>query len=213
MRSRQPFLENIIWAEMLISTNRLPMGMAEGRTDIHEIRLMGLILAQSIGVGFAIALFDAGIWLNEESVYVNGLTWGMGALAVQVFGMYTFKMFLEGGMQERASFSHMQKEQSGRMRQMQMEFERRQQDMQMKQQEAQFEHRLRWMEQNPNVPYPGDMEIGMPQYATSGYYGQEGMMAPEHYAHVEQPLDLGAKGEDEKKTAKRGADGKFAKKE
>ena len=213
MRSRQPFLENIIWAEMLISTNRLPMGMAEGRTDIHEIRLMGLILAQSIGVGFAIALFDAGIWLNEESVYVNGLTWGMGALAVQVFGMYTFKMFLEGGMQERASFSHMQIEQSGRMRQMQMEFERRQQDMQMKQQEAQFEHRLRWMEQNPNVPYPGDMEIGMPQYATSGYYGQQGMMVPEHYAHVEQPLDLGAKGEDEKKTPKRGADGKFAKKE
>ena len=71
MRSRQPFLENIIWAEMLISTNRLPMGMAEGRTDIHEIRLMGLILAQSIGVGFAIALFDAGIWLNDESVHVQ----------------------------------------------------------------------------------------------------------------------------------------------
>jgi len=198
---------------MLISTKRLPMGMTEGKTDIHEIRLMGLILAQSIGVGFAIALFDAGIWLNEESVYVNGLTWGMGALAVQVFGMYTFKMFLEGGMQERASFSHMQKEQSGRMRQMQMEFERRQQDMQMKQQEAQFEHRLRWMEKNPNVPYPGDMEIGMPQYSTSGYYGQHMMGAPEHYANVEQPLDLGANEEPKKKTPKRGPDGKFAKKD
>jgi len=30
---------------------------------------------------------------------------------------------------------------------------------------------------------------------------------------VEQPLDLGAKGESEKKNPKRGADGKFAKKE
>ena len=69
-----------------------------------EIRLMGLILAQSILVAVAVGIFSSGVWLpggTGASDWVNGLSYGMGALAVQVLAYYVFKMFFEQQMKER----------------------------------------------------------------------------------------------------------------
>ena len=50
-------------------------------TSEAEIRLMGLILAQSALVGLAIGLFDADMWLNTNDPLVNGFTYAMAAFS------------------------------------------------------------------------------------------------------------------------------------
>ena len=67
-------------------------------TDKSEMRLTGLILTQSLLIGAAVGIYDAGIWLpggKEAGHYVNGITYAMGALAVQILAYYLFKMFFE----------------------------------------------------------------------------------------------------------------------
>ena len=67
------------------------------RTESNEaeIRLMGLILSQSALVGLAVGIYDSGIWLVNDSEFVNGLTYAMGAFAVQGLAYYFFKMFFD----------------------------------------------------------------------------------------------------------------------
>ena len=48
-----------------------------------EIRLMGLILAQSTLVGVAIGVFDSNVWLMNDTPWLNGFTYAMGAFFVQ----------------------------------------------------------------------------------------------------------------------------------
>ena len=60
------------------------------------MKMTGLILAQSALVGVAVGVYDAGIWLPAGSAgdsWVNGMTYSMGALAVQTIAYYFFKMF------------------------------------------------------------------------------------------------------------------------
>ena len=77
------------------------MKLNEGSQDM---KMTGLILAQSALVGVAVGVYDAGIWLPAGSAgdsWVNGMTYSMGALAVQTIAYYFFKMFFEQQMQER----------------------------------------------------------------------------------------------------------------
>ena len=60
-----------------------------------EIRLMGLILAQSALVGVAVGVFDADVWLKNDTTWLNGFTYAMGAFFVQGIAYYVFKMFFE----------------------------------------------------------------------------------------------------------------------
>ena len=80
-------------------------------TNEAEIRLMGLILSQSALVGLAVGIFDAGIWLTNDTEFVNGLPYAMGAFAVQGLAYYFFKMFFEHNMQERAQSADMERQQ------------------------------------------------------------------------------------------------------
>ena len=77
-------------------------------TSEAEIRLMGLILAQSALVGLAIGLFDADMWLNTNDPLVNGFTYAMAAFFVQGIAYYFFKMFFEQNMQERVRIQNME---------------------------------------------------------------------------------------------------------
>ena len=76
----------------------------DGEVDTSELRLTGLILAQSAMVGLAVGVFDSGVWLPAGASgdsWMNGMTYAMGALAVQMLGFYIFKMFFEQSMQQR----------------------------------------------------------------------------------------------------------------
>ncbi len=86
-----------------MKTFMLPSGVASNMasTDAEqqaEIRLMGLILAQSIFVGVAVGIFDAGLWLELDGAVINGVTYSMGAFAMQGLGYYIFKMFFQQNM-------------------------------------------------------------------------------------------------------------------
>ena len=51
--------------------------------DQAEIRLLGLILMQSMSIGMAVGIYHADLWLAHEDPLVNGMTYAMGAFAVQ----------------------------------------------------------------------------------------------------------------------------------
>jgi len=119
-----------------------------------EIRLMGLILAQSALVGIAIGVFDAELWLISDTPMLNGFTYAMAAFFVQGIAYYFFKMFFEQNMQERVRTTQVEKSRQDRYRQMQLSFDNRRNDMEMRMQEAQLEQELRWMEQNPGKMPP-----------------------------------------------------------
>ncbi len=108
-------------------------------TSEAEIRLMGLILAQSALVGLAIGLFDADMWLNTNDPMVNGFTYAMAAFFVQGIAYYFFKMFFEQNMQERVRIQNMERERQGRYRSMQYTFDNRRAEMELRMQEAQLE--------------------------------------------------------------------------
>ena len=123
-------------------------------TSEAEIRLMGLILAQSALVGLAIGLFDADMWLNTNDPLVNGFTYAMAAFFVQGIAYYFFKMFFEQNMQERVRIQNMERERQGRYRSMQYQFDNRRAEMELRMQEAQLEAELNWMEKNPGKMPP-----------------------------------------------------------
>ncbi len=166
-----------------------------------EIRLMGLILAQSILVAVAVGIFSSGVWLpggTGASDWVNGLTYGMGALAVQVLAYYVFKMFFEQQMKERVRSTNLERQRNYQYRSMQQNFDHRRAEMEIRMQEAQLERELRWMEANPGkMPPSWGVKGGSPSLV-SAFDNQGGAAAtfdgskiPTHEAHTPAPLTLG----------------------
>ena len=168
-----------------------------------EIRLMGLILAQSALVGIGIGVFDAELWLITETPMLNGFTYAMAAFFVQGIAYYFFKMFFEDNMQERVRSTNMEKGRQNRYRQMQNNFDSRRSDMEMRMQEAQLEAEIRWMELNPGkMPPSWGVHGGSPSMITSYDTKQFNPGIPNHDAEIDKPINLGIKEEekaDEKK--------------
>ena len=55
-------------------------------SDTDEMKMTGLILAQSALVGVAVGVFSAGLWLptgEGSDSTVNGMTYAMGVLHLQ----------------------------------------------------------------------------------------------------------------------------------
>ena len=175
--------------------------------DQSEIRLMGLILMQSMSIGLAVGIFDAKLWIDLDDPMVNGVTYSMAAFAVQGLAYYLFKMFFQQGMDEKARMANQERERRTRYRTMEFSFDRRRQDMEMRMQEAQLETELAWMENNPGKT---------PPWVEARMYGgsmDTGDFIPELSAE-KAPLSLGLDfSEKEEKKKSRGADGKFKKKE
>ena len=163
-----------------------------------EIRLMGLILAQSALVGVAIGVFDAGVWLINETAWLNGFTYAMAAFFVQGIAYYVFKMFFEQGMQERVRTTNLDRNRQYQYRVMQENFDKRRADMELRMREAQLEQELRWMEQNPGQIPPSWGVQGGPPSLVSQYYNESPPNLPSHTANIRQPLSLGVGMEDEK---------------
>ncbi len=125
---------------------------ADGEIDNSELRLTGLILAQSALIGVAVGVFDSGIWLpagQSQDSWVSGMTYAMAALAVQIVAFYIFKMFFEQSMQQRVRMQNRQKEYEMRVRGMQGEHEQRRMELQLRIQEMQLEKDLAAFRQNP----------------------------------------------------------------
>jgi|TARA_Y100000592_G_scaffold92307_1_gene153829 hypothetical protein len=159
-----------------------------------EIRLMGLILAQSALVGVAVGVFDADVWLKNDTTWLNGFTYAMGAFFVQGIAYYVFKMFFEQSMRERARASQIDRQRTNKYRSMQQSFDSRRAEMEIRMQEAQLEAELRWMEANPGkMPPSWGVHGGSPSMVTSyDQQRQDNMRIPTHQAQTQQPLSLGA---------------------
>jgi len=159
----------------------------------QDMKMTGLILAQSALVGVAVGVYDAGIWLPAGSAgdsWVNGMTYSMGALAVQTIAYYFFKMFFEQQMQERVQMAELQNQRSRTMRQQQMSFDQRRAELEMRMQEAQLENELRWMAENPDKVSPSFNSGGFSGLATD-YHSSFNPGIPQHEAKSDQPLELG----------------------
>ena len=170
--------------------------------DDAEVRLMGLILAQSAMVGVAIGLYVSDVWIKADGTILNGVLYGGTALGFQVISYYVFKVFFQKGMDERARIQHIERNRSSRYRERQLDFDRRREELELRRMEMEMEAELRFMEQNPGAsrnPY-GVVEDSFEQM-------QE---IPKHASQRQQALDLGAS--KTKKSPARGPDGKFAKK-
>ena len=157
----------------------------DGQVDSSELRLTGLILAQSALIGVAVGVFDSGIWLPAGQTgdsWVNGMTYSMAALAVQVLAYYLFKMFFEQGMMQRVNQQNMQRERDMRLRSIQTEHEQRRIDMELRIQEMQLQRELAMFSQNPeawaaaqqaspsaptNTSSSGAMSLGLDSLATN----------------------------------------------
>jgi len=172
--------------------------------DQSEIRLMGLILMQSMSIGLAVGLFNANLWIDLEDPMVNGVTYAMAAFAVQGLAYYIFKMFFQQSMDDKARMATMERERRTRYRSMEVNFDSRRQDMEMKMQEAQLETELEWMERNPGKTPPW-VEARM--YSNS-------LDSTDFIPSTEpkSPLSLGLDFAEEQSRV-RGTDGKFKKKE
>mgnify|MGYP004184429755 CR=1 FL=1 len=133
--------------------------------DSSEMRLTGLILAQSALVGVAVGIYDAGIWLpagSTENHWVNGMTYSMGALAIQMLAFYVFKMFFEQQMMEKARLSEMQRTRNHAFREQQFNYDNRRMDMELRMQEMQLEKELLMLQNNPSQLL--QQESVMPQH-------------------------------------------------
>tara|TARA_R100000008_G_scaffold54347_1_gene33176 strand:- start:246 stop:833 length:588 start_codon:yes stop_codon:yes gene_type:complete len=184
--------------------------------DQAEIRLLGLILMQSMSIGMAVGIYHAGIWLAHADPVVNGMTYAMGAFAIQGIAYYVFKMFFQQSMDERATMAQMERDRRNRYTNMQTNFEQRRQDMELRMQEQQLDSELRWMEANPGKTPPwlasrmDDDPTNDLTIAASAFTN-----IPSHNVGGENKLDLGLSfdgDEEESNKQARGADGKFTKK-
>jgi len=176
--------------------------------DQSEIRLMGLILMQSMSIGLAVGIFDANFWIDLKEPAINGLTYAMAAFAVQGLAYYLFKMFFQQGMDDKARMASMERERRTRYRSMEFSFDRRRQDMEMRMQEAQLESELDWMEKNPGKTPPW-----VEQRLSSQASGYSDFVPKVPINDNNQPLSLGLDFEEEKPKRVRGPDGKYKKKE
>ena len=142
--------------------------------DKSEMRLTGLILTQSLLIGAAVGVYDAGIWLpggEDAGHYVNGITYAMGALAIQILAYYLFKMFFEEQMQDKVRVSELQRQRDFRFREQQFNYDQRRADMELRMQEMALEKELLWMQQNPGQTPPNQgghiQGLGIDTHASS----------------------------------------------
>ena len=173
--------------------------------DQAEIRLMGLILMQSITIGIAVGVFDSELWLIHSDPMINAMTYAMGAFAMQGLAYYVFKMFFQQGMDEKARMTQMERDRRVKYTGMQQTFEQRRQDMELRMQQMQMEAELKWLEANPGK---------MPSWVEDRF-DNPGVMGPSVAIGDSQPLDLGIsfdKDEEESLEEDRNADGTFKKK-
>ena len=121
-------------------------------SDADEMKMTGLILAQSALVGVAVGVYSSGLWMpagsNADST-INGMTYAMGALAVQTIAYYLFKMFFEQGMRERVQIAEMQRTRQDQFRRQQITFDQRRADLELRVQEMQLENELRMLHKDP----------------------------------------------------------------
>ena len=176
--------------------------------DQAEIRLLGLILMQSLSIGLAVGIFHSDMWLKHADPLVNGMTYSMGAFAVQGLAYYVFKMFFQQGMDEKARIAQMERERRVRSTGLQQTFEQRRQDMELRMQELQLDQELRWLEANPGQTPPWLNQRADAQAMTSASMS---LATPTHLAQEKPSLELGVSFDQEESS--RGADGKFKKKE
>tara|TARA_R100000908_G_scaffold55467_1_gene30756 strand:+ start:780 stop:1418 length:639 start_codon:yes stop_codon:yes gene_type:complete len=163
-------------------------------SDKSEMRLTGLILTQSALVGVAIGIYDAGLWLpggTGASEYVNGMTYAMGALAIQILAYYLFKMFFEEQMQERVRMSEMQRQRDYRFREQQFSYDQRRADMELRMQEMTLEKELLWMQQNPGKMPPSMMSNSQSGISGLGVDLFNTSKPPQHTANVTAPQSFG----------------------
>ncbi len=157
--------------------------------DTNEMKMTGLILAQSALVGISVGVYSSGLWSPAGSgadATINGMTYGMGALAIQTIAYYLFKMFFEQGMREKVQVSEMNRQRQTQFRQQQMGFDQRRMDLELRVQEIQLESELRRLHENPNAISEfndGSLGIGI----TGDYHNTQ----PIHQAQNEAPLNLG----------------------
>ena len=126
----------------------------DGEIDNSELRLTGLILAQSAMVGLAVGVFDSDMWLTAGASgdsWMNGITYAMGALAVQILGFYMFKMFFERQMKQRVYHQNRQREYDTRLRGMQSDHDQRRMELELRVQEMQLQKELAMYQSNPNA--------------------------------------------------------------
>lgn len=168
-----------------------------------DMKMTGLILAQSALVGLAVGVYASGLWLpiSGEDSWISGMTYAMGALAVQTIAYYFFKMFFEQQMQERVQLAEMQRTRQLSSRQLQVDYEQRRSELELRMQEAQLENELRWMMENPDKVSPtfvqggGTYDSNYSSPNGSDYHSTAGFNpghAPDHAASIAQPLNLGA---------------------
>jgi len=164
--------------------------------DTNEMKMTGLILSQSALVGLAVGTYSSGLWLPAGSTgdtWVNGVTYAMGALAIQTIAYYLFKMFFEQGMREKVQVAELNRTRQSQFRQQQINFDQRRADLELRVQELQLENELRILHENPERITPG---FSTPSFndgtITMGIAGDyHSTVNPTHSAQSEAPLNLG----------------------
>ena len=165
----------------------------------NELRVLGLLAFISIWLGAAIAVYELELlWDRSESTYQNVLQMTMTSFTFLGVGFFTMKMFLQEGMDSRASITRVQRAGQRRMQQMQSGFAQKQLEVQMQLQELELQRQIDDLVRNGSSSSPYNVVEQL--YEST---------IPTHKADVDEPLDLGQK----RQKPKRDASGKFAKKE
>jgi len=163
-------------------------------SDTDEMKMTGLILSQSALVGVAVGVFNSGLWLpagSDGESWQNGMTYAMGALAVQTIAYYLFKMFFEQGMKEKVQIAEMQRNRQDAFRQQQFGFENRRADLELRVQEMQLENELRMLQENPERISPGFNGANIGAGIPGDYHNTFNPGIPVHQADNNTPLNLG----------------------
>jgi len=164
-------------------------------SDHDEMKMTGLILSQSALVGVAVGVYSSGRWLpagtNDQS-WMNGMTYAMGALAVQTIAYYLFKMFFEQGMKEKVEIAEMQRQRQTQFRQQQVGFDQRRADLELRVQEMQLENELRMLHEDPSRLSPGFGEGNIGIGVSGDYHSAFNPGSkPAHDARTDAPINLG----------------------
>tara|TARA_X000001388_G_scaffold31339_1_gene22211 strand:+ start:5814 stop:6392 length:579 start_codon:yes stop_codon:yes gene_type:complete len=175
--------------------------MSQRREGADVIQTVGLISFVAIWVGAVIAVFDADLWLKEESVYTNALTYGMATFTLQGMGFFFYKLLAQESLESNAKIARMQRDQKEQMQHQQMQFSQKQMEMEMRRQQIDFEQQLKMLEDDPEVVQYMALQEEMMRRAKAA------MEIPQHAASKKESLDLGAK------SKRRGTDGRFVKDE
>ena len=125
---------------------------------------------------------------NADST-INGMTYAMGALAVQTIAYYLFKMFFEQGMRERVQIAEMQRTRQDQFRRQQITFDQRRADLELRVQGMQLENELRMLHKDPARITPNYNSGAIT--SQGDFHSTFNPGIPSHQAESETPLNLG----------------------